>query len=617
MEALVSLIVSLVILACAAGIGWSVVARLGVCGGSRAAARSVLAASTGLGVVSLALYALGIAQLFRPPWMQVGWAVLALAALPGLPGAARDARDALRSTAACREPACAASTALLVILALAALVPALAPPSMTDWDSLAYHLAVPKLYLKHGGIHYISFTSHSNFPFLVEMLYTPGLALGLPVAAKLTHYWMGVLLALGAGVMAGERFGRRAGLLAALGLGGMPIVLWEAGTAYVDLATALYTLTSVYVLTQYLYKPSPGTAVACGLAAGFAASTKMTALVVIPMLGLWIAVDGLAAARRIDWKGAALFMVIALFVCAPWYARSLVYTGNPVYPFFYSIFDGRDWTAELARNYSALQGEFGVGHDVAAFLLAPYDLTFSPERFYDTPGLYVGPLMLVALPVLFLGLRRERRAVGAACFILVQYAVWFLLTQQSRYLIPVFALISVLVAWTLYDGDLLRRSRAAVWIVFAATAIFGLWTLTPAVRQSAPFVMGIQTRDQYLERALDIYSAQKWMNSNLPVGAKVALFGDTRGFYLERSYVWADYGHNAEFSREHNSANDWVHYLIHRGVTHAMVNYAFLPPPDKARGSAALLYEAVDAGLLRRVYPGGDAPARVVVYEIR
>lgn len=616
-EAVLSLVVSLTVLGCAAGIGRRVIATLGSPGRS-AAARLALAASVGLGCMSLAVFLLGAVQLFRSPWMHVLWVAFVAVAIPGLPGAVRDVRYALHSgLSACREPVCAVAALLLVILAVAALVPALAPPSMTDWDSLAYHLAVPRLYLQHGGIHYISFTSHSNFPFLMEMLYVPGLSIGLPIASKLTHYWTGLLLVVLVGALAGERFGYRAGLLAALGLAGIPLVLWEAGTAYVDLAAALYTAAAVYFILLYLDKPASRVAAACGIAAGLAASTKMTALAVIPLLGAWIVIHGLAAEHRPNWRGAAVAVLVAFAVCGPWYVKSIVYTGNPVYPFFYSVFGGRDWNVELANNYSALQAKFGVGRDLAAFLLAPYDLTFSSHRFYDTPGLYVGPLMLVAIPVLFVGLIRDRAAAGFACFIIAQYAVWFFLTQQSRYLIPVFALVSVLTAWTLYGGEQFRSSRNAVWVVFALTALFGFWTLVPAIRQSAPFVFGFQTREQFLTRALDTYSAQDWMNRALPADARVALFGDTRGFYLDRRYVWADYGHNAEFSIRHRSADSLAGYLTQRGITHAMVNYGFLPPRDRAQGNAALLYEAIDTGLVRRAYPPGEDAARVVVYEIR
>ncbi len=87
-----------------------------------------------------------------------------------------------------------------------------------------------------------------------------------------------------------------------------------------------------------------------------------------------------------------LLMGVALLVCSPWLVKSYIYTGNPVYPFFYSVFSGKDWTGELARGYSTLQANFGLGNDFASFLLLPYNLAAYSWAFYDTPGLYVGPI---------------------------------------------------------------------------------------------------------------------------------------------------------------------------------------------------------------------------------
>ena len=50
-----------------------------------------------------------------------------------------------------------------------------------------------------------------------------------------------------------------------------------------------------------------------------------------------------ARARWNAWvKALALFGGIALIVAAPWYLCNLAFTGNPVYPFAYGIFGGRE-----------------------------------------------------------------------------------------------------------------------------------------------------------------------------------------------------------------------------------------------------------------------------------
>jgi len=562
----------------------------------------------GLGALSLVFFALGALRLLDWLWYFVG-----LSLTPGVIALARRRRvwrSSVPGDERERSPESRAALALLAVLALTALVPALAPPAMSDWDSLAYHLAMPKLFLEHGGFCYVSFSSHSNFPYLMETLYMPGLSLGDPVAAKLMNYWTGVMLIAVVWMTARRFFGSRAAWMSAVGVGGIPLVMWEMTTAYVDLATALYTILGLHLVLVHLESSDRRALVGCGIAAGLA---------VIPMLALW----ALIASGRGRWKAAGVIAGVAAVVCAPWYVKTFLYTGNPVYPFLFSIFGGRDWTAALAANYASLQAQFGTGHDFASLLLLPFNITACSESFYDTPGLYVGPILLLVVPFLFVGWRRQAATRGLVAFLLALVGVWFGLSHQSRYLIPAFAVAALIIAEVACRtfsppegegrGEGGRATRAALWLVLVATALVGFGTIRPGLLSAWPVVAGTESRDDYLSRSMDSYEAQRYMNNLLPSHARVALFGDTRGFYLNRNYVWADPGHNVEFSRRFASSDEFVEYLKDRGVTHAMINYHFFPPRDKG-GSA--VYQSIDSGRLDRVYPD-DERAAVAVYEVK
>jgi len=541
---------------------------------------------------------------------------------------------------------------LFASLALMLMIPALAPPTGDDWDSLAYHLAMPKLYLQHHGFYYIDFASHSNFPFLVEMLYTPALSMNQPAGAKMVHYLYGVLLILAVVMLVRKHFTPKAAPLAALAIAGMPIVMWEATTAYIDLATALYTVLAVHFLLDYFDSSDRRSLIGCAISAGFAASTKMTGLALIPMLAAWLLIDRalvVAVLRhrqaetevgrygRVAKRGL-MFVGVALLVCSPWYLKTLIYTGSPVYPFFYSIFGGRDWTAQLAHGYAASQAGFGMGHSFAHFVMLPYDLTFHWTAFCDKgqPWLIIGPILLVATPLLIvarykhkaggddqsglLSAPTSRKLVGLTLFFVAQLAIWFVLTQQSRYLIPAFAILAVIIAAVAYTDERFRIARIALYITFAATALFGVLMLSFNVERAAPVVFGSETQDEYLTQTLPIYSAEQWINNNAPRDAKIALFGDTRGFYLDRDYVWADWGHNKRFTRRFASVDDFIGYLKSQGITHAMVNIGALPPPGISTGTYKLVHQAIDKGRFTRVnesgWTGDIEPVVVGVYKI-
>lgn len=587
----------------------------------------VVDASLGLGVISLVVFAFGMLRLYGS---HTRYLMLAIVPVLGLPRAFvvwNDIKRIARDLPRCPSLLSILASVVLLILALAALIPALAPPSGSDWDSLAYHLAVPKLYLQHGRIYYINFTSHSNFPFLMEMLYTYMLAISGPVAAKMMHFWVGIILVASVAMLVRKHFSPKAAPLAAIALAGMPIIFWEATTAYIDLSTALYTIIAVHLLLRYLDKPEQlneanqlGYLTTCAIAAGFAASTKMTALALIPLLALWLLIDRRASAKRsLEWKHAIILVATAFLICSPWYIKSLIYTGNPVYPFFYSIFGGRNWTSSLAHQYTTLQARFGIGHDFPAFVFLPYDLTFQPEKFYDTAGLAIGPIVLLAVPVLLALRRPSRKLLGLVIFFLAQLVLWFCLTQQSRYLIPSFAILAAIIAAIVYTDDRLKLARIALWSAFIAITAITLGIYYPTIRNTLPVVIRTESQENYLFRTLDIYRAEEWINESLPPGSKIAIYGDTRGFYLDRDYVWADPGHNTIFTRDFRSVSDYLAYLKSKHITHLMINRRRigLPPKPGAKDITAVIYQAIVKGQLREVHPVDDECPAVVVYKLR
>ncbi|MGI6295821.1 MAG: ArnT family glycosyltransferase [Armatimonadota bacterium] len=572
--------------------------------------RYVLDISMGMGLLSLVYFAMAACQILSGPWPLILCSVLSILGIPMIADAIRWFRTRSKGGRFI-TPVTVLWIIVFTGIAATMLIPALVPPTSADWDSLAYHLAVPKLYLQHGGFFYIDLASHSNFPFLVEMLYTPALSIGDAVGAKLVHYLYGVLLAFSVALLAKRHFHPKAAPLAALAIASMPLVMWEATTAYIDLATALYTVLGVYLLLEYLDKPRLHFLVGCGIAAGFAASTKLTGLALFPLLAIWLLIDRFYTNRTIQWKQSLLICGVALLVCSPWYLKTFIYTGSPVYPFFYPIFGGKDWSMSLADNYSKLQAQFGQGHDFASFIFLPYDLTFESWCFYDTPGLFPGPIFLIAVPLLLLARYRSNKLFGLAMFFMAQLVIWFCLTQQSRYLIPAFAILAVIIAAIAYTDERMKYIRAALISVFIATAVFGIVTESDMIKIAYPCVIGHQTRQQYLSQYLWIYPAQEWINSHTPKDAKIALFGDTRGFYLDRPYFWADPGHNLKFTRDFDSADEFLAYLKRQGISYAMVNTCLIPRREDATGTAKHIHDLIDDGRLQVVYESSAVVLKV------
>lgn len=611
--------------------------------------RLVFEAAIGLGMLGLLIFALGALQLFYLPAFLGLLLSMAAAGWRQLSSVISDAARGLATIRRVRWQTEAAVTGvILAAVGVLALIRALAPPVGDDWDSLAYHLAIPKLYLRHHGIFYVNFAPHSNFPFMWEMLYALGLAFRSVSFAKLFHFLAGCLL-VGAAYTTGKRhFSRGAGALAALILAGVPLAAWAATTAYIDLAAALYSLLVVCSLLNYSESSDRRWAVLAGICAGLAAGTKMTALVMLPVIAVWllrrprqagdkarVSEDSALRIRHSAFRTAAVSLALAVLIAAPWYVKSWVYTGNPVYPFAYSVFGGRNWSTETAALYQADQMKFGMGRDLPSLVMLPWNLTVRFARFgdyaarlpRDIPELpavsgnalvylsSIGPVFLAALPVLLLGASRRGRHRPMLVVSLALTAIWFFTMQNTRYLLPAIAILAPAAA----QSANLVKARRTVFGVAAAAGAFTIFLLAVFTWPAVPAVLGLQSRTDYLQR-LDIYRASDFANESLPKDAKIAMFGETRGFYLDREYLWADPGHNAliPYDRMRGDPLRLSRWLKSRGFDYVLVNGAIFPDYHKADAPAyALLVGRATERAMAKVYPEvGYAGESISVYRI-
>ena len=569
--------------------------------------------AVGLGLGLLAYLVLGLGALGR---LQV-WVVVALlaglAAL-GWPAMAR----LLRRIAAARIRAwrwSAVPLLLFFVMATAlSLIGALAPAADNDYDGLVYHLAIPKVYLRDGRIHAVPWLSHSNFPFTVEMLYLLGLLLRDDSLAKLFHFaygWLGVCAIF---AFARHWWGARAGWLGAAIFAAVPLVAWEMMSAYNELAFALYAFLTIYALARAWQEKEEGRgngwlwtgAILCGLALG----VKMLAGAVL-VFALGALVWGLLRARGSgrELRLALGFAAIAAAVAAPWYVKSYLWTGNPVYPFMYGLFDGRHWSAERALLYTEAQREFGLGADPLGLLALPWRLTFSPQPFFDQPHALrpfnvliftFGPLLLALLPTL--PLAGSVRAPGrlALSFALFYVIVWFGLSQNGRYLIP--ALPGLCACAGLAGSRLLDRrgvAASASALVLLLGLSSGLHASLSLAGPSLRVALGLESRRDYLMRTSAIYPAFEAINRETPPEAKLLLFGaEPRTFYLERDYLLGD--HAEIFSGEDLSGPEAFLGAIQKiGVTHLVLHTGVLREVAARRGAVGRALAAlVDEGHL-------------------
>jgi hypothetical protein len=587
------------------------------------AERLVFGLPLGLAVLAYGVLLLGLAGLLRP-WAIVLW--LALVAVAGW----RDwvdmlGRLAIHLRALPRQwrrlalgPKIIAAVAGIV-LALT-LVQALAPP--WDYDGLMYHLTGPRAFLQAGRILFMPDLWQANGPFTVEMLFTIGLAFGCDTFARLVHLTYGILLIIGTYALARRLLGRLEGWLALTVLLGVPIFPLWASIAYIDIAWALYELLAIYAVLLWARRGGRRWLVVAGMAAGLAMACKYLGLGGAAVAGVWL----LWLSRRAGWRALLLnaltFGAAALFVASPWYLKNWLWADNPVYPMY---FGGKGWSAEQTEMLMTYLNSFGAGHTWRDILLLPWNLYIRHERFVTLLGSleYPSPLFVLAP---FYWLTRKRRALhGVAGVAALRCGIWALGSHQTRFLLPVFPILSVLAAAVLASATRVVALRR--WgLVLAGGLAGGLLAATLASsfifmgsRWPLPCVLGFESKADFLTRAVDGYASLRYVERNLPATARVltlwhgcGYYGDARIVPDQEPSLWA------QLRRATDQPAVAAARLRQLGITHLRFSTGDAgfwlqhdPAGDHFRAADFLLNQFVGA-CARRVYED----TRATLYEI-
>src|SRR4030042_3319437 len=238
----------------------------------------------------------------------------------------------------------------LGILIFFIIVFSLVPP--VSRDALTHHLAVPKLYIKHGGVYEIPSMDFSYYPMNLEFLYMIPLYFSNDTALKFIHFTFALLTAWLIFYYLKKRADSLWAILGAVFFLSIPVVVKLSTTAYVDLAEIFFSFASILFILKWLrsgfrqrYLIYSG--VMCGLALG----TKYNGLVTLAILTLLIP---FLYSRYGEKKGRGvippvrqcmMFLIISLLVFSPWMIRNYHWKSNPVYPLYNGLFNPKKNTS--------------------------------------------------------------------------------------------------------------------------------------------------------------------------------------------------------------------------------------------------------------------------------
>ena len=436
----------------------------------------------------------------------------------------------------------------------------------TDWDTLAYHFAVPKIYLLDGSFHRLAWSTTAHYPLNAEMLYAWALALRGARLAQWLSWWHGPLLLAAVAAWSAELFGRKAAWTAAALLAATPAFSRVLGSGKNDLQASLAILAALLSSLETAAAKEDRGWLRTGLLAGAAAATKLT--------GLWaagaLAVAAASQPRARAGRAVALFLAGTAALGAGWYARNWIWTGDPVWPLLGRWFGDGQAAAVFARLRAADTG--GVPRTALNFLVSPGWLVARPELFLHPPRELLVAVALGAAAAW----RRATLPAAAFAFGLFYYAAWFFVSQDGRFLIPLDALLAAALAGLLAAPP--RGWRRVLALAALALGLSPALALTPnnelfGFLALSPRHDAADARDRYLLRSLGAPYALSRAANALPPGAKLLLYRDVRGFYLDRPYACGeplDPG-VARFD-ELSDGEDLAGRLKAQGFTHLLLN---------------------------------------------
>lgn len=521
--------------------------------------RQIIGATLGAGALGVCSSVLAVAGIYRP------WAVAVMIAGVFAVGAVK------RWLIAPPEPAEPAPTLAppapagldkawlwLAFIALSfAFVGALAPE--TEYDALWYHLYFPHLWLQSGRPVDLIQEFPSLYPMTWELVYGAGLALGGSVAAKLLHF--ACLLALmGTVGLTCRRYWPSCSAYVAVGLlVTAPTMLWEATTAYNDLAVAMFASLACYALARFAETDAWSWLIASGLEFSLAACTKHLGLIVLSVAVIVLAAYWLWRGRSFGrlLRVVPTLGLLTLALPLPWYVRAWRRSGNPFFPELYGIFGGGPaarWDASANAGLALFKAHFGLGRGVWALLRLPWDATVHSALF----GGAFGPLWLILIPGCLLGVRSRRTAAALIAGTLGYVVIWAspISSFQLRFLVPVGSALALLAAggWGRLigpDSAIRASARQIAGVAILAVACLTLPPFVPLdeadrvgysgwlthVMRIAPVavVTGKEFEAQYLARTVSSYSVWQYADTHLPADSSVLTFTGGDNLYSRRT----------------------------------------------------------------------------------
>jgi len=475
---------------------------------------------------------------------------------------------------------------LLLSLILSIIILSSVPP--VSRDALTHHLAVPKLYLKHGGIYEIPELIFSYYPMNLDLLYLIPLYFGNDIIPKFIHFSFALLTAWLIFSYLKKRIDTCYALFGVLLFLSLPVIIKLSITVYVDLGLIFFSTASIVYLLKWIEKDFNVkyliySAIFCGLALG----TKYNGLVLLFLLTLFVpfiylrSYKNKTASQSKAICYSAVFMIVSLIVFSPWMIKNYIWTSNPIYPLYNSLINqDKDVSNKNIvlhstdnKKSTSITNSLKSREKLGPFAIRKlvygekwWETALIPVRVFfhgkdNNPKYFDGRLnpYLFLLPFFaFINFKRQFNELKTETKILLTFALLFLVyafmqtDMRIRYISPIIPPLVILSVFGLnkivvfinekYSGTARKIVKGFVFVFMAFLLCLNAYYLIDQFKKvdSISYICGRVERNEYIEKHRPEYAAINYANHNIPTDAKIlCLFLGNRVYYFDREIVFS------------------------------------------------------------------------------
>jgi hypothetical protein len=491
---------------------------------------------------------------------------------------------------------------LVGIMAIGMTIQAIAPP--LDYDTLMYHVRIPTQFLQRGALYVPEDNLHVAYVGLLHSLYLPLIAAKAPAGCAILNVVFALLLSATLLTSCTRFLSLITGQVAMVIFWGSSIVHLVAATARVDVTLMLYLFLGHYALLRWLLSSESQTAwtIVAATLLGFASGIKYSGFVYVLAVSPIILAAAIRSGKgaRQTLRSVATFGLVAAAAGTPWLVKNILLLGAPLYPYFAERMV-QPWLASLNGTVNLPPGLAAAALRPLAEVREPFNLItwfMAPERLTpEIEGTAYGANIAFVMLVFALPLLRNRTFSAFVVPGLIFVALVLLRNPylNLRYLMPALAVLTIgsahVIATGIREVKLFSRySGPFVFTVAICSVLPSLLVLGNSVGQLRLVAHAIGAVSRYNSKAE--FNAERYVNHDLPVDARVLLLFDARGYRYSRTVI------------QDNNLTNWPllisvlgpsHCLDGSGITHVLVNtYGLRLYMNRGLNSNHILWDRFD-----------------------